>query len=39
MSYLDYVEDDTVLVIPSSIKEEVITTITKEKPLKNIKYI
>ncbi len=39
MSYLDYIEDDTVLVIPSSIKEEVITTVTKEKPLTNIKYI
>ena len=39
MSYLDYIEDDTVLVIPNSIKEEVITTVTKEKPLINIKYI
>ena len=39
MSYLDYIEDNTVLVLPSSIKEEVITTVTKEKPLTNIKYI
>lgn len=39
MSYIDYIKDDTILVIPSSIKENVITTITKEKPLTNIKYI
>ena len=39
MNYLDYIKDNTVLVIPGSIKEEVITTITKEKPLTNIKYI
>lgn len=39
MSYLDYIEDNTILVIPSSIKEEVIINITKNKPLTNIKYI
>lgn len=39
MSYIDYVKDDTVLVVPNSIKESVITTITEQKPLTNIKYI
>ena len=39
MNYLDYIEDNTILVIPSSIKEEVIINITKNKPLTNIKYI
>ena len=39
MSYIDYVKDDTVLIVPNSIKESVITTITEQKPLTNIKYI
>lgn len=39
MSYIDYVKDDTILVVPNSIKESVITTITEQKPLTNIKYI
>lgn len=38
MNYLEYLNDNTLLVIPNDIKEEVILEVTKKKPLINVKY-
>ena len=39
MKYLDYLTDNTLLVVPNDIKEDIILEVTEEKPLVNIKYI
>ena len=38
MKYLDYLTDNTLLVVPNDIKEDIILEVTEEKPLVNIKY-
>ena len=38
MQYLDCLVDNTLLVVPNDIKEDIILEVTKEKPLINIKY-
>ena len=39
MKYLDYLTDNTLLVVPNDIKEDIILEVIEEKPLVNIKYI
>ena len=39
MTYLDYLTDNTLFILPNDIKEDVILEVTKEKPLMSIKYI
>lgn len=39
MKYLDYLTDNTLLVVPNDIKEDIILEVTEEKTLVNIKYI
>ena len=38
MKYLDYLTDNTLLVVPNDIKEDIILEVIEEKPLVNIKY-